>query len=88
MSAETPKELKTAAQVLRAIAGELAKRAKDAMPRLREGERILREWYADGVYYREAVLDGESRISQYDFREAAEQAAMKAEDCDEEKATA
>lgn len=63
-------ELKATLQILRAVAKELAQRAKDAMPELREGEKFLREWYADGVYGRETALNGEIRIYQYDFREA------------------
>ena len=39
------------------------------MPKLREGERIQREWYKNGVYYRETTLDGETYQSQYDFRQ-------------------
>ena len=55
--------------VLLAIATELAERAKYEMPKLRESERIQREWYKNGVYYRETTLDGETYQSQYDFRQ-------------------
>ncbi len=38
--------------VLLAVAAELAKSAKASLPKLQDGERIQREWLADGVYYR------------------------------------
>ena len=38
------------------------------MPELRDGERIRREWYKDGVFYRETTLDGDIFLSQYSFR--------------------
>ena len=84
-------ELKAATLVLLAVAKELAHRAQNAMPKLRKGERIRREWYADGVYYRETVLDGETCLNRYDFRAAAEQAAIESElvkKSDKKKATA
>ena len=34
-----------------------------------DGERLKREWFSDGVYYRETVFDGEIFTSQYDFRQ-------------------
>ena len=40
-----------ATSVLLAVATELAQQAKSGMPEMREGERILREWYESGVYY-------------------------------------
>ena len=40
-----------ATSVLLAVATELAQQAKSSMPEMREGERILREWYESGVYY-------------------------------------
>lgn len=55
--------------VLFAVAKELAQTAKDSLPELRDGERIQREWFTDGVYYRETAFNGESFISQYDFRQ-------------------
>lgn len=65
-----------ASAVLLAVAKELAQTAKDSLPKLRDGERVLREWYADGVYYRETEFNGGTFISQYDFqqRESAEDA--------------
>ena len=54
--------------VLFAVANGLAQTAKDSLPELRDGERIKREWFSDGVYYRETVFDGEIFTSQYDFR--------------------
>jgi hypothetical protein len=58
-----------ASAVLYAVAKELAQTAKDSLPELRDGEQVQREWYADGVYYRETVFNGETFISQYDFRQ-------------------
>lgn len=56
--------------VLYAIAEELAKKkAMDSMPKLREGEEIQKEWYENGVYYRETRFDGKTYLSQYDFRQ-------------------
>ncbi len=55
--------------VLLAVAKELAQTAKDSLPKLREGEKIQREWLTDGVYYRETTLDGDTYLNQYDFRQ-------------------
>lgn len=55
--------------VLLAVATELAEQAKAEMPELRDGERVRREWYKNGIYYRETTLDGETYQSQYDFRQ-------------------
>lgn len=57
-----------ASAALYAVAKELAQTAKDSLPELRDGERVLREWYTDGVYYRETAFNGETFISQYNFR--------------------
>lgn len=54
--------------VLFTIATELAKQAKDSMPEIRDGEIIQREWYEDGIYYRETTLNDKVFQSQYDFR--------------------
>lgn len=53
---------------LLAIVNELAEQAKNSLPNIREGEQIRREWYKNGVYSRETLLDGEVFLSQYDFR--------------------
>jgi hypothetical protein len=56
--------LKTAAVVIAAVAKELAQKARDCMPNLREGEVIRREWYENGIYYRET-----SHVThKYDFK--------------------
>ena len=55
--------------VLYAIAEELAKKAMDSLPKIREGEEIQKEWYENGVYYRETSFDGKTYLSQYDFRQ-------------------
>lgn len=57
-----------ASAVLLAVAEELAQTAKDSLPELRDGEQIQREWYAEGVYYRETVFNGKTFLSQYDFK--------------------
>lgn len=61
--------MKGASAVLLAVAKELAAQAKASMPELMEGERIQREWYSKGVYYRETLLNGEIILSRYDFRQ-------------------
>ena len=61
--------MNTAPAVLLAVATELAKQAKSEMPEMREGETVRREWYENGVYYRETEMDGEVFQSQYDFRQ-------------------
>ena len=58
-----------ATSVLLAVATELAQQAKSSMPEIREGERIQREWYENGVYYRETALDDKLFLSQFDFRQ-------------------
>jgi hypothetical protein len=58
-----------ATSVLLAVATELAQQAKSSMPEIREGERIQREWYENGVYCRETALDDKLFLSQYDFRQ-------------------
>lgn len=55
--------------VFLAVAKELASQAKAEMPELRSDERVLREWYSDGIYYRETALNGEIFRSSYDFRQ-------------------
>ncbi len=55
--------------VLLAVATELAKTAKDSMPKICEGERIRREWLENGVYNRETTLDNDIYLAQYDFRQ-------------------
>lgn len=55
--------------VLLAVAKELAAKAKNSFPELRDGEQIQREWYENGVYYRETTLNGVTFLGQYDFRQ-------------------
>lgn len=57
-----------AASVLLAVATELAEQAKSSMPKMKEGEKILHEWYKNGIYYRETAIGDEVFQSQYDFR--------------------
>lgn len=57
------------AEVLLAVANELAKTAKSSMPKMREGERVMREWLEDGIFYRETSLAGETFRYQYDFKQ-------------------
>lgn len=61
--------MKTVATVLQTIAIELAKQAKDKMPEIQINEKILREWYEKGIYYRETEIDGVVYQNQYDFKQ-------------------
>lgn len=61
--------MNAAPAVLLAVATELAKQAKSEMPEMRDGEEVRREWYKDGVYYRETEVDGKVFQSLYDFRQ-------------------
>lgn len=61
--------MKAAPAVLLAVATELASQAKSSLPKLNDGEEIQREWFADGVFYRETALDGDVFRYQYDFRQ-------------------
>lgn len=61
--------MKALPSVLLAVAAELASSAKANLPELNDGEEIQREWYADGMYYRETALDGVIFTYQYDFRQ-------------------
>lgn len=61
--------MKALPSVLLAVAAELANSAKANLPELNDGEEIRREWYADGMYYRETALDGVIFTYQYDFRQ-------------------
>lgn len=58
-----------ASAVLFAVATELAKEAKKALPELRDGEIVQREWLENGIFYRETSYSGEKFISQFDFRQ-------------------
>lgn len=51
--------------VILAVAKESAEKANASMPKLQNGEQVLREWYKGGVYYRETNL----QTCRYDFRE-------------------
>lgn len=55
-------------EVLITIANELARKAKSSIPNLREGEKIRREWFKNGVYFRETVLNGDIFLAQYNFK--------------------
>ena len=51
------------------VAAELGELAKSSLPVLREGEKISREWLADGIYYRETILFGRKNLVAYNFRQ-------------------
>lgn len=51
-----------------AVATELAKLAKESLPEMRDGEKLCREWYDKGIYYRKTVYNGKVFVGQYDFR--------------------
>jgi len=55
--------------VFLAVANELAAQAKASLPELHDDERVLREWYSDGIFYRETALNGKVFRSTYDFRQ-------------------
>lgn len=61
--------MKTVATILQTIAAELAKQAKDKMPEIQINEKILREWYEKGIYYRETEINGVVYQNQYDFKQ-------------------
>lgn len=61
--------MSTIPAVLLAVATELAKTAKSSMPEIRDGEKIRREWFENGIYFRETEYDGGIFQSQYDFRQ-------------------
>ena len=61
--------MKTVATILQTIAEELAKQAKDKMPEIQINEKILREWYEKGIYYRETEINGVVYQNQYDFKQ-------------------
>lgn len=48
--------MSTAPAVLLAVATELAAQAKDSLPKLNDGEEVKREWYENGIFYRETTL--------------------------------
>lgn len=54
--------------ILLKIADELAQMAKSAMPKFRDGEKLIKEWFSDGCYFRETVLDGKTTVIRFDFR--------------------
>lgn len=60
--------MSTASTVLIAIAKELAKQAQDSLPKLQKGEVVQREWFENGIYYRESSFDGMTYISTFDFK--------------------
>lgn len=58
--------MKSASTVLRAIAAELATTAKQNLPKLKEGEKIEKEYLLNGIYVREISF---SNRYQYDFKQ-------------------
>ena len=47
------------------MAHELEQLAKSDMPK----GKVVKEWFSDGVYYRETVLDGGKKVlAQFDFK--------------------
>ena len=69
-------------EVLRSVAVELANMAKASLPKLNDDEKVQREWYENGIYYRETTLNGEIFCSQYDFgKRRIRRIAVKMGDC-------
>ena len=60
--------MKLAFSILFTIAEELAELARTSVPKLRDGEKVTREWLDNGVYHRESVLNGAVFHAGYDFR--------------------
>lgn len=58
----------TAVETLIAIANEMARNAKDSMPKLRDGEKIIHERYENGVYFRKTAFAGKTYLAQFDFK--------------------
>lgn len=56
-------------RILRTVAEELVEMAKSSMPKIREGEKICREWFCDGVYSRETTFKDKTFLAQFDFRQ-------------------
>ena len=50
--------MNAASAVLFAVATELANQAKGSLPELREGEKVQREWFEDGIYKRLTTFEG------------------------------
>lgn len=48
---------------------ELATLARASLPKLNNGEEIRREWYENGMFYRETVLGDAIFVCSYDFRQ-------------------
>lgn len=61
--------MKTASTVLFTVAAELAKLAKEEMPKLQKGEAVIREGLENGVYFRDSIIDGKLFRNQYDFKQ-------------------
>lgn len=57
--------MKSVAMVLRAVASELVATAKQNLPQLKEGEKITKEQFVDGIYICETSFGNQY---QYDFR--------------------
>ena len=60
--------MKAAIAVLISVAQELAELAKNSLMKIREGEKIKKEWYKNGIYYRESIFEGKVYQAQFDFR--------------------
>lgn len=56
-------------EVLSTIAKELAGQAKISLPKLLDGEKVVRESFENGAYVRETVLGDTVYLSRYDFRQ-------------------
>ena len=55
--------------ILVKVAEELAELARSSVPKLRDGERIKREWLDKGVYYRETVFCGEKFLARFNLKQ-------------------
>lgn len=60
--------MEKALRSLFAVANELAKLARESLPKLRNTEMINHEWLSDGVYYRETAFNGRVYQASFNFK--------------------
>ena len=60
--------MSTASAVIIAVAEELAKQARNSLPKLQPGERIISEGFDGEAYCRTTEYQGEKTLIRYDLR--------------------
>lgn len=68
------------ANVLLAIASELADAARENLPTMQECEYLVSERFENGIYYRETSCNGNTVISEFDFKERKSHTTVKGGD--------